>query len=311
MDSSERCQSVTWAYTDTMRDDPTEHLDASGVGRHLSEALGGQWVLIYEGDNLVFRSDDRVAKLARHPDGRQRLQIGLSVATKLAAAGIPAVQPLRPELLETAAGPVSLWPYTNHRHLEAPDLSYEDGYQLGLAHAALAKLPTDGDRSWDPLSRIPHRLETSAAPPGVVAAVARTVELVKDAVFIDWTVSQFAHGDASAANTLFTASGVLLIDLDSAGERPLGWDVACLDVRLVREHRNSEAFDGVLDAWVSTLPAVDLHAMAILKATMATSFLLTLPPTSARLASITDCCATIVRWVSGEEGTPGRLALDR
>lgn len=100
-------------------------------------------------------------------------------------------------------------------------------------------------------------------------------------------------------------------DLDSAGERPLGWDVACLDVRLVREHRNSEAFDGVLDAWVSTLPAVDLHAMAILKATMATSFLLTLPPTSARLASITDRCATLVRWVSGEEGTPGRLALDR
>jgi Ser/Thr protein kinase RdoA (MazF antagonist) len=294
-----------------MRDDTGGVLDASGVGCHLSEALGGQWVLIYEGDNLVLRSDDRVAKLARHPDGRQRLQTGLSVAVKLAAAGIPVVQPLRPELLETAAGPVSLWPYTGHRRLEAPDLGYEDGYQLGLALAALTQLPTGGDRSWDPLSRIPHRLATSEAPPGVVAAVARTVELVQNEVFLDWAASQFAHGDASTANALFTASGVLLIDLDSAGERPLGWDVACLDVRLVREQGNTEAFAGVRAAWRRTLAAVDLRAMAILKATMATSFLLTLPPTSARLASITDGCATIERWVCGEEGAPGCLTLAR
>lgn len=287
-----------------MRNVPDGVLDASGAERHLSEILGGQWVLIYEGDNLVLRSEGRVAKLARHPDGRQRLQAGLSAAARLATAGIPAVQPLRPELLETAAGPVSLWPYTGHRHLAAPDLGYEDGYQLGLVLAALAQLPTGGDRSWDPLSRIPHRLATATAPPGVVAAVARTAELVKDAVSFDWEASQFAHGDASTANALFTASGVLLIDLDSAGERPLGWDVACLDVRLVREHGNAEAFAGVMAAWQRTQPAVDLRAMAILKAAMATSFLLTLPPTSARLASITDSCATIERWAAGEEGAP-------
>jgi Ser/Thr protein kinase RdoA (MazF antagonist) len=283
---------------------PSSAHGGSTVGRRLTEALGGSWLLIYEGDNLVFRSDDRIAKLARHPDGRQRLQTGLTAAATCATAAIPVVQPLRPELVETSAGPVSLWPYIDHRGLEAPDLDYEDGYQLGLALAALAQLPTDGAPPWDPFSRIPHRLGATEAPPDIVATVARTVELVQGSVCLEWGSSQFAHGDISAANALFTTAGVFLIDLDSAGQRPLGWDLACLDVHLVREHRNAEAFTGALDAWTTTLPPVDLRTMAILKATMAATFLLTLPPTSVRLASITQRCATIERWVSGTSRIP-------
>ena len=290
-------------------------VSATGPGEHklglsLTEVLGGSWALMYEGDNLVFRSDNRVAKLARHPDGRQRLQTGLTAAVTCAAAGIPVVQPLYPTLVETRDGVVSLWPYVDHRHLKASMLDYEDGFHLGLVLAALAKLPADTSPEWDPLARIPYRLATTEAPPDIVAAVARTVELVQKAVTLEWTDHQFAHGDISATNALFTTAGVVLIDFDSAGRRPLGWDIACLDVHLAREHGNIKAFRGVLDAWTNTIPSSDLQTMAIVKAMMATTYMLTLPPTTARLSSIAERCATVERWITRDGGAERSLVCN-
>jgi Ser/Thr protein kinase RdoA (MazF antagonist) len=268
------------------------------AARQVGEALGGSWSLIYEGDNLVFSDSSRVAKLARHPDGRQRLQTGLNAAAICASAGVPVVEPLISELVETAVGPVSLWPYVAHRHVTAADLSYSDGYQLGLAIAAVARMPADQHLTWDPYARIPHRLEATDAPADVVAQVAITVAAAQQAVGLDGAQAQFAHGDMSVANALFTADGVLLIDLDSAGTRPFGWDLACLDFHVARDNANMAAFTGAMDAWGSTLPHVALDGMAIIKAVMATTFLLTLEPTAERLSVVIGRCARIDRWVA-------------
>jgi hypothetical protein len=86
---------------------------------------------------------------------------------------------------------------------------------------------------------------------------------------------------------------VLLIDLDASGWRPAGWDMACLYVHFVLETTNHPAYDAVERACPRSTP--NIGVLSLIKATLATTFILTLDPTvlhhrlvAARSAQIRD-----------------------
>ena len=284
----------------------------SSIGA-LSRATGtddGNWSLLHVRDNLVFATATRVAKMARHPDGRSRLANGLQTALSARAHGVQVVTPLVDHLIETDDGPVSLWPRITHVGLDSPGLSTICAQGIGTALALLSQLDPGPPSAWDPFARVPHRLATSTAPRelreragSVVTAVAAATPALDPAEFV------FAHGDISTGNVLGTPDHrVWLIDLDSAGPRPRGWDLACLDVDLRLEAGNDEAMAAVREGWrsESELP-VSPCGLALVKATMATTFALTLDPTPDRCKAIDARLSAVLIWA--QDGTaPARLA---
>lgn len=275
---------------------------------YLAGSYGGDWALMFDGDNLVFCDSTRVVKVAKHPDGRARLANGVTAAERASAHGVPVVAPLSTEVHDTPIGPLSLWPRIQHEPATAATLTRGHGAQLGSALAHLAQVQVD-PAGWDPLGRIGHRFDSTTAP---VELVQRARDLAIQLAF-DPTPTQelrFAHGDISTGNVLFTADGALLIDLDSAGPRPGGWDLACLDLHLVREAGNADAYAGVLHGWaeVAPVPEVDERLVA-LKAFMATTFQLTFEPTTDRLTRIADRLEALENWRAGsglDRVPPGR-----
>ena len=284
----------------------------SSIGA-LSRAAGtddGNWSLLHVRDNLVFATATRVAKMARHPDGRIRLANGLQTALSARAHGVQVVTPLVDHLIETDDGPVSLWPRITHVGLDSPGLSTICAQGIGTALALLSQLDPGPPSAWDPFARVPHRLATSTAPRelreragSVVTAVAAATPALDPAEFV------FAHGDISTGNVLGTPDHrVWLIDFDSAGRRPRGWDLACLDVDLRLEAGNDEAMAAVWEGWrsESELP-VSPCGLALVKATMATTFALTLDPTPDRCKAIDARLSAVLIWA--QDGTaPARLA---
>jgi Ser/Thr protein kinase RdoA (MazF antagonist) len=263
----------------------------------LSAHLGGSWQMIYDGDNAVFSDGSRVAKVAKHPDGAARLANGVEATLAADAAGVPVVAPLLGYVLSTDAGPVSLWPLMEHR---APtEIGAEDWARLGVALARLS-LVECAPTSWNPLSSVEHRLVTTKAPAALVERARRVVAAMGECRFPPADCATFAHGDISTANTLFTETAALLIDLDSAGPRPTGWDLACLEAHLVKEGGNDAAFSGVVAGWstVAPVPPNDDRLVA-LKAFMATTFQFTFPPEPARLERISKRLAAIEHWIAG------------
>jgi thiamine kinase-like enzyme len=174
----------------------------------------------------------------------------------------------------------------------------------------LSQLDPGPPSAWDPFARVPHRLATSTAPRelreragSVVTAVAAATPALDPAEFV------FAHGDISTGNVLGTPDHrVWLIDFDSAGRRPCGWDLACLDVDLWLEAGNDEAMAAVREGWrsESELP-VSPCGLALVKATMATTFALTLDATPDRCKAIDARLSAVLIWA--QDGTaPARLA---
>lgn len=279
----------------------------------LSRAAGtddGDWSLLHVRDNLVFATATRVAKMARHPDGRNRLANGLETALSAHAHGVQVVTPLVDHLIETDDGPVSLWPRITHVGLDSPGLSTICAQGIGAALALLSQLAPGPPSAWDPFARVPHRLATSTAPRelreragAVVTAVAAATPAFDPAEFV------FAHGDISIGNVLGTPDHrVWLIDLDSAGPRPCGWDLACLDVDLRLEAGNDKAMVAVREGWraESELP-VSPCGLALIKATMATTFALTLDPTPDRCQAIDARLSAVLIWAQ-DGAAPARLA---
>lgn len=279
--------------------------DVEDVSRSLESVAAGPWTLIYEGDNLVFRSGDILAKVARHPDGRERLENGIRMASLLSGHGIPTSEPAS-ALVDTDAGPAVLWRYIPHRPVDPARMTYDDGFAFASALAALSRLGLQVQRAKEPLERVPYRLSSSRAPQEVTVKVQHAYETVSGSIHLDWSDLRLAHGDASSSNALFTSEGVLLVDLDAAGLYPIGWDLSCLRLHLLRRHRNDRAWAGASEAWPAALCEDDLQRMEIVKAMLSTSFMLTLEPTSTRLSSIVDSCLILERWVSS-----GVRPLDR
>lgn len=275
----------------------------------LSDAVGGTWSLLAVRDNIVLQSDTLVAKMPRHPDGIDRLRNGVTSATFARRATSCVLQPAQPELVSTEAGPASLWPRITHESATGSTLSGTAAANLGRALAELSRVPHE-DAAWDPYSRVPGRLSRTTFPTADVEHV-RAVAQVAAGLVPSYSVSAFAHGDASVGNALVTLDGgVLLIDLDSAGSRPAGWDLACMYAHLALEGGRHDLFDAVLRGWVDRAPEPSgWREWALVKAAMATSFLLTMEPTERNRDILGRRCSAMLNWVDSGVAPVGLAAL--
>ena len=270
----------------------------------LHQILGGTWQLLGRRDNDVYTDATRLVKVARHEDGARRLAVGLHAAREFAAAGVPVVAPLRDKLLDTPLGAASLWPLVEHVHATGPALGEDYARALGRALVALSGAPPFPPTPWDPFARVPARLSGSEFSP---ALTGRIGELVNDLAPLATEVSRlettFAHGDASIANTLCLTDGrVKLIDLDSAGWRPRGWDLACLYVHLDLEAGNRAAF-AALAREFSPSERRHVPRLALVKAAMATTFALTLEPTERRTQLLEHRVTQLHVWAGSRAPT--------
>ena len=132
-----------------MATDAREHATTT-IAKQLHSTLAGTWRLIQEGDNFVFCDGERVAKIARFPDGAERLQTGLSAAATCSSAGVDVVQPLTYQLLRIGSRHASLWPYVAHKNVGARNMTYDDGVMLGQTLAKLTRMPAPGTLVMDP-----------------------------------------------------------------------------------------------------------------------------------------------------------------
>jgi Ser/Thr protein kinase RdoA (MazF antagonist) len=282
-----------------------EQAQQETIVRELCRRLGGSWQLVHVGDHYVFADDHRIAKVATHPDGFDRLATGVRAALAAADAGIPVVVPLCGDVLESDVGPLTVWPLLTHRRVTAEALTGPDGRRLGAALGALSTLPSE-PRQWDPFYRVEYRLTMTAAPAALVAQARHLVTTLAARPVPAATV--FAHGDASVPNALFADHGVLLIDLDSAGRYPAGWDLACLRRSVRAEAANPVGWRGLEEGWQAAAGAVPEHleTLEMLKATRATTFLFTLTPTPERLATIAARLGVLTRWL--EDAAPTERA---
>lgn len=69
---------------------------------------GGPWSLLTSRDNDVYVDPTRLVKVARHPDGRERLRVGIETAKALHEVGVAVVEPLSDEVRGTGLGPATM-----------------------------------------------------------------------------------------------------------------------------------------------------------------------------------------------------------
>lgn len=279
-------------------------MEQSTATEALRETLGGEWTLLTSSDNHVLTDGERVAKVPRHADGGARLLNGLRAAAAAAAAGVPVVAPLHTTPIQTRVGPVTVWPYVDGRRPTAGDLTIREGEELGYALGLLAKRLPGGSGRWEPFERAPDRLTRSRQPADVVVRTAALVESVRErhpAGGLE--VGPYAHGDISVGNTVHPDGKVLLIDLDSAGNKPKGWDLACLRLHLEIEGGNRLANEAALAGWATATgeerPPAAGQEMELVKATMVTTFLHTLPAAPDVVQATRARLQQLEEWVSG------------
>jgi hypothetical protein len=248
-----------------------------------------------------------MVKAPRHPDGVARIDTGLNAALAAVDAGVPAVRPLVDHLVVLDTGPVSVWPYVAHDRVAPADLDLVRAARFGGALGAVARVPRTGSVHWDPFVRFPFYLSLPAVPArlrDVAADLCGHIQEMFQAVALPVAASPWvpAHGDVSVSNALFTADEALLIDFDSAGMRPAGWDLACLSVHLGREAGNDAAFEVAADAWRAASRTSEappgFNQMELVKVTMSTMFGFTLEPTGDRHAVMAERFAVLRSWLT-------------
>lgn len=265
----------------------------------LHQTFGGTWHLLARRDNDVYTDATRLVKIARHADGARRLAVGLQAAQLLAGTRVPVVPPLCDTLLDTPLGPASLWPLIPHEIVTGYSLGEPHARALGRALVALSITPLLPPSQWDPFARVPARLAQSKFSPALTDRISDLVnDLVPVASDISHLETAFARADASITNTLCLPNAqVTLIDLDSAGWRPRGWDLACLYVHLALEARNPTAYAALAHEFAPDVVRL-VPRLALIKATMATTFALTLTPTEHRTRLLERRVTQLSAWAA-------------
>ncbi len=106
----------------------------------LARAIGEEWSVLAERDNLVLQSDTRVAKTPRTPDGTDRLANGLKGAIAAGQCGVASLQPEEEQLLEIDGRAVSLWPRVDHQNVSGRPEIFNEFATGWLKHQSI---PTD------------------------------------------------------------------------------------------------------------------------------------------------------------------------
>jgi hypothetical protein len=275
----------------------TENSDA------LASAFGGgTWTLLSARGNDVYVDGERLAKVAKNPDGFKGLKNGVAMAIVLHDVGVPVVLPLLDAVKETAIGPASLWPLVEHTSVSAAEMNEEFASVLGTSLRMIANADLGTPDPYHPLTRGYDRLKSSSFYGPLLNRTHRLLDLVTPVETRVTTGSRsLAHGDAAVSNCLCLADGsVLLIDLDQSGWRPEHWDVATAYNNLVLESGNIAAFDALRTSAGYDEVSSELMDAALVKATLTTTFGLTFDPTRERVAMMNERVDAMLRWANGE-----------
>ncbi len=274
---------------------------------------GGPWLLHASRSNFVYFDPTRVAKVARPtPHGLAQLENGVEHAFVLHEFGVPVVLPLLDYVEETALGPTSLWPLVEHVNVTPRTITPTQARELGRVISLVARCNVGVSTPWDPFSRVTHRLENSTFPWSTIRRTQKLAELVEPmSRLVSGFDYEMAHGDAAISNCLFLADGsVVLIDLDQSGWRPRHWDIANLYNNLVIEQDNVQAFVAFLEGHGDVDEVARVGAVmeaALVKATLTTTFGLTLEPTPEHISAMRMRLDQMFEWVAGK--VPQRLAV--
>lgn len=245
------------------------------------DMLERPWMILSVSDQLVLYGDGVVARVARPgPYGRERLVTGLRAALELADAGHPVVRPLHDEVFETDIGSVTFWPYQRNTPLNTSTLAPQVAHDLGSVLGRISN-HRSGQVEWHPFERLDERLDAGRdiATPEELLTLTNLARQAYDWAVESgaWDTGTFAHGDVSLANVLSADGQLHLIDFDSAGICPAGWDLACLLLRLNLQTYNPAAAAAAARGWAQHAPIPDpvqLGALMAVKLVQATSFML-------------------------------------
>lgn len=269
--------------------------DVEAVAAWLTRERGGEWAPLARRDHLVLADATRVAKIPFRADGAARVRHGLVEARRVGVER-RALPPVEDDALESPWGPVSLWPRLEHRPLRGATITRREAGELGHALGLVSTTPLGGPAVWNPFGRVPLRLAASRYDDGLTGAVADMVERVRAAT-PDPTTWVYGHGDAGLSNALATATGVWLIDFDSAGLVPVGWDMATMYLHLVLTLGRADAFAGFSTGWRAAAETPgDWPTWLATRAASGTAYLLTLSASEERAAAIRSRIGSLGRW---------------
>lgn len=218
------------------------------------DKIPSRFHVLADGDNLVLQDSTTVLKVSKS-GGPARLKNGLRSAIVFGQRGVPCVQPIYPALKETELGPTTFWPRVFHHSLTSKTMDVETSDSLGKVLAKVSNLPRNDDLSWggatvDMGSQSRRGLwGTEAQHVELSIQLGKAVQWVRlSGALVDWRMS---HGDITLSNVLVTGSGIQLIDLDSAGMAPMGWDLACVLAELKLEGNNNAAAEALINGYRS------------------------------------------------------------
>ncbi len=215
-------------------------------------------VILADGANVIVHLPPSpvVAKVAAsttevRPDTAAWLQRELDVASFLAGAGIPVLEPSpeMPAITYRGDGHVmSFWRYLRSAGNARPSEATV-GSMLRDLHAALRSYPGDGKNEGDgkdegdgknempvlaPLSDIPAflaRPQTRLTASEAVALAAAFARLTAELDRTSWT-GQTLHGDAGLGNLMAADTGWVWHDFEDTCSGPVTWDLAASTARL-------------------------------------------------------------------------------
>ncbi len=227
---------------------------AGGLGVTCAEP-----VILGDGANVVvwLSPSPVVAKVAAstravRPDVAAWLQRELDVASFLAGAGLPVVEPSKeaPAIVHHGDGhEMSFWAYRKRSHDEPPDEA-TIGSMLRDLHAALrtypARLP-----ALAPLADIPVFLARprTRLSPADADAIARAFARLAAELGPDGAAGQALHGDAGGGNLMAGAGGWAWHDFEDTCRGPVTWDLAASTASPRRDSaRILKAYGDLVDA---------------------------------------------------------------
>lgn len=261
---------------------------------------GSDWVGCESLGNRVWANGRVVAKISASERAGKQFRNAHRWAPILRSYKVRCPQPVAP-VMDSPVGFVSAWEQVNHDVVTVDDLTgwmVKDAIQqlLKIEHIPVP-LGYVGHR-WMGLDLVRVRL-LSHANHRLAARVGEVYELAKSRVPVP-PATVLGHGDAHLRNMLYQGSNVSLIDFDSMGMFPKGWDLAAFWNNVMWEGGN-------MIAWGTRQPPP--LSLRIIKALYSTSFLLTVS-NSMDVADIIEQRCGVLEDVlaTGREPIPGELA---